>query len=185
MLFRSSTDLCRILGTSFWSPPRGSFSKLVPGVHKTNPSCSTHTISEAAIAHAASHTAPYIRHPATPTPVIPASFGTLVKVSGTPFRFQKDQTRHIVFRLFYTAQLTPHENFTWIQTPCVPPPKLLRYRPKHHRHQHCCHHQHYLIFRQFFRQLPYRISRCHNQWYPTCPCVEIVDHHNSIPRNRC
>ena len=54
------TDPCRILGTSFWSPPRGSFSKLVPSVHKTNPFRSTHTISKATIAHAASHTAPYI-----------------------------------------------------------------------------------------------------------------------------
>ena len=80
-----STDLCHILGISFWSPPRGSFSKLVPGIHKINPFCSTHTISEAAIAHMALHTAQYIRHSATLTPIIPASFGTLVKVSGTPF----------------------------------------------------------------------------------------------------
>ena len=80
-----STDLCHILGISFWSPLQGSFSKLVPGVRKINLFPSTHTTSEAAIAHVALHTALYIQYPTTPTPVIPASFRTLVKVSRTPF----------------------------------------------------------------------------------------------------
>ena len=108
-------DLCCILGTSFWSPPRGSFSKLVPGICKTNLFRSTHTISEAAIAHVALHTAPYIRCPATPTPIIPAYFRTLVKVSGTPFRFWKDQTCQILFHLFYTAQPTPHAEYVLLR----------------------------------------------------------------------
>ena len=61
-----STDLCCVLGTSFWSPPQGSFPKLVPSIHRMNPPPFTHIISEAAIAHVASHPAPYIHQFTTP-----------------------------------------------------------------------------------------------------------------------
>ena len=48
--------------------------------------------------------------------------------------------------------------------------------------QVCCG-QLYLFFQQCFWQLPNQLPRCHNQWYPTCLCMEIADCRNSIPRS--
>ena len=122
-------------------PTMRGFSRLVPGVHKTNLSHFTHTISEATITHVASPLALYIHQLATLTSAIPLYCRTLVKVSKLIFRFQKDQTCQILFCPFYTAQLTPCMNCMLTQHPHIQLLKILCYHQcSCHHHQHRCHH---------------------------------------------
>ena len=97
----TSSDLSCTLGISFWSPPQGGNSRLVPSIQKKNLSHFILIISRAKATDMASPPVLYICGIATSTSSTPVHFRILVKRAEPTFQLQKNQEHYNLFLPMY------------------------------------------------------------------------------------